>query len=59
MSEQETLRQGVMLGKEAMKQQVLAMFKSMKSTDKTDTAYSIANVITLDEAIQAVEQVEK
>ena len=54
MSEQETLRQGIMLGKEAMKREVVAMFESMKSTDATDTSYSISNTLTISEAIEAV-----
>jgi hypothetical protein len=54
MSEQDALRQGIMLGKQAMQNQIVSMFESMKSTDKTDTSYSMANVITIDEAIEAV-----
>lgn len=59
MSEQESLRQGIMLGKQAMQNQIVAMFESMKSTDKTDTSYSMANVITIDEAIQAIKNEQK
>jgi hypothetical protein len=59
MNEQESLRQGIMLGKQAMQNQIVAMFESMKSTDKTDTSYSMANVITIDEAIQAIKNEQK
>jgi hypothetical protein len=59
MSEQESLRQGIMLGKQTMQNQIVSMFESMKSSDKTDTAYSIANVITITEAIEAVKNVTK
>lgn len=58
MSEQETLRQGVMLGKQVMQNQVIAMFESMKSNDPTDTEYSLSNVITISEAILAVQKME-
>jgi len=59
MSEQESLRQGIMLGKQTMQSQVISMFESMKSTDKTDTDYSMANVITITEAIEAVKTITK
>jgi hypothetical protein len=59
MSELETLRQGVRLGKHVMHEQVIKMFKSMKSNDPTDTEYSLSNVITIAEAIQAVQNMEK
>lgn len=58
MSEQDILRQGVLLGKQVMQTQVIAMFESLKSNDPTDTEYSLSNVITLSEAILAVEKME-
>lgn len=59
MSESETLTLGVRMGKKVMQDEVIAMFKAMQSTDSTDTEYSLSNVITLKEAIAAVEQLGK
>jgi hypothetical protein len=59
MNEQETLRQGVLMGKHVMHEQVIEMFKSMKSNDPTDTEYSLSNVITIAEAIEAVKNMDK
>lgn len=59
MSEQETLRQGIMFGKQVMHDQVIALLESMKSTDRTDTDYSLSNVITIAEAIEAIKNMEK
>lgn len=58
MSEQDTMRQGVLFGKRVMQEQVIAMFESMKSNDPTDTEYSLSNVITISEAILAVQKLE-
>jgi hypothetical protein len=54
MTESETLAQGIRMGKKVMQEEVVAMFKSMKSNDATDTEYSMANVLTISEAIEAV-----
>lgn len=59
MSEQETLRQGVVLGKQVMQNQVVEMFEAMKSNDPTDAPYSMSNVITIAEAIEAVKSMGK
>jgi hypothetical protein len=59
VSEQDTMRQGILFGKRAMQAQVIQLFESMKSQDPTDTPYSIANVITIQEAIQAINSLEK
>jgi hypothetical protein len=56
MSELKTLRQGVRLGKHVMQKQIIELFESMKSNDPTDTDYSIANVLTIAEAIEAVKK---
>lgn len=58
MSEQETLRQGVLMGKQVMQQHIIELFESMKSNDPTDTEYSLSNVITIAEAIQAVQDMD-
>ncbi|CAB4123727.1 hypothetical protein UFOVP46_82 [uncultured Caudovirales phage] len=58
MSEQDVLRQGIMFGKRAMLELAITMFEKMKSQDPTDTAYSIANVLTIDEAIEALRELE-
>lgn len=55
MSDNEaTLVQGINMGKQVMKDQILKMFEQMKSDDPTDTAYSLSNIIMIDEAIDAV-----
>ena len=59
MSEQDSLRQGINLGKQTMQNQIISLFESMRSTDKTDTDYSIANVVTITEAIEAVKSITK
>jgi hypothetical protein len=59
MSEQESLRQGILFGKRAMQSQVIELFESMKSQNPTDAPYSMSNVITIQEAIQAVSSLEK
>lgn len=59
MSEQESLRQGILFGKRAMQSQVIELFEGMKSQDPTDAPYSMSNVITIQEAIQAVSSLGK
>lgn len=59
MTETETLATGIRMGKQVMRDEVISMFKDMKSSDATDTEYSMANVITLQEAITAVENMGK
>lgn len=59
MNEQETLRQGVLFGKQVMQEQVIAMFEAMKSADPTDAPYSMSNVITIAEAIEVVKRLSK
>lgn len=55
MSENEaTLINGINMGKQVMKDQIIEMFEEMKSDDPTDTAYSLSNIIMIDEAINAV-----
>ena len=58
MSEQDAMRQGILFGKRVMLELAIIMFEKMKSQDPTDTAYSMANVITLDEAIEALRELE-
>jgi hypothetical protein len=58
MSEQETLRQGIKFGKRAMLELSILMFEKMKSQDPTDTSYSMANVMTIDEVIAALRELE-
>ena len=58
MSEQDSMRQGVMFGKRAMLALAIQMFENMKSQDPTDTEYSMSNVITISEAIEALRELE-
>lgn len=58
MSEQETMRQGIMFGKRAMLALAVTMFEGMKSQDPTDTSYSISNTLTIDEVIKALKELE-
>ena len=59
MTEQESILQGVSLGKKAMQSQIVELLESMKSKDKTDTDYSMSNVITIEEAINLVSRLGK
>lgn len=56
MTEEEKL-DFVNAGKAARSKEIVDMFKAMRSHDRTDTDYSIANVLTIAEAIKAVEEV--
>lgn len=58
MSEQDTMRQGVMFGKRAMLELAITMFEKMKSQNPTDTSYSISNVMTIDEVIEALKELK-
>ena len=58
MSEQDSMRQGVMFGKRAMLALAIQMFENMKSQDPTDTDYSLSNVITIADAIAALRELE-
>lgn len=58
MNEQETLRQGITFGKRAMLELAIVMFEKMKSEDPTDTSYSMSNVLTIDEVINALKELE-
>lgn len=59
MSENEaTLINGINMGKQVMKDQIIEMFEEMKSDDPTDTAYSLSNIIMIDEAINAIKSLD-